>query len=183
MKKYLILITIMCLVLTGCGTYKLEDAVNDFTKSVESSKSYKLNGTMEISSGEEIFTYNIDAYFLKDDQNVGRFQASLDATLFKEQIAKPLNITSRYLGNEPYSKTTNIYNEELNRVLPPDVEVKIIDRKKNKDQDIISATKVRAAIANDNIELVKKYVPDTTLEFIKNNWSEFQTRIKEGSIK
>ena len=56
-------------------------------------------------------------------------------------------------------------------------------RKKNKDQDIISATKVRAAIANDNIELVKKYVPDTTLEFIKNNWSEFQTRIKEGSIK
>lgn len=53
MKKYLILITIMCLILTGCGSYKLEDAVNDFTKSVENSKSYKLNGTMEISSGEE----------------------------------------------------------------------------------------------------------------------------------
>ena len=53
--------------LTGCGSYKLENAVNDFTKSVESSKSYKLNGTMEISSGEELFTYNIDAYFLKDD--------------------------------------------------------------------------------------------------------------------
>ena len=67
MKKYLILITIMCLILTGCGSYKLEDAVNDFTKSVENSKSYKLNGTMEISSGEELFTYNIDAYFLKDD--------------------------------------------------------------------------------------------------------------------
>ena len=57
----------MCLILTGCGSYKLEDAVNDFTKSVENSKSYKLNGTMEISSGEELFTYNIDAYFLKDD--------------------------------------------------------------------------------------------------------------------
>lgn len=67
MKKYLILITIMCLILTGCGSYKLEDAVNDFTKSVENSKSYKLNGTMEISSGEELFTNNIDAYFLKDD--------------------------------------------------------------------------------------------------------------------
>ena len=67
MKKYLILITIMLLSITGCGEYKLEDAVKDFTKQVESSKSYKLNGTMEIKSGEEIFTYNIDTYFLKDD--------------------------------------------------------------------------------------------------------------------
>ena len=32
MKKYLILIMIMLLTLTGCGSYKLEDAVNDFTK-------------------------------------------------------------------------------------------------------------------------------------------------------
>ena len=67
MKKYLLLMVLMLISLTGCGTYKLEDAVSDFTKQVESSKSYKLNGIMEISSGEEIFTYNIDAYFLKDD--------------------------------------------------------------------------------------------------------------------
>lgn len=67
MKKYLILIMVMLLTLTGCGSYKLEDAVNDFTKKVENSKSYKLNGTMQINSGEEIFTYNIDAYYLKDD--------------------------------------------------------------------------------------------------------------------
>lgn len=67
MKKYLFLLTFMLLCLTGCGDYKLEDAVKDFTKNVESSKSYKLNGTMEINSGEEVFTYNIDTYFLKDD--------------------------------------------------------------------------------------------------------------------
>lgn len=67
MKKYLILIVVMLLTLTGCGSYKMEDAVNDFSKKVENSKSYKLNGTMQINSGEEIFTYNIDAYYLKDD--------------------------------------------------------------------------------------------------------------------
>lgn len=67
MKKYFILIAVALLTLTGCGKMKLEDAVKDFTKSVESSKSYKLNGTMEINSGEEVFTYNIDTYFLKDD--------------------------------------------------------------------------------------------------------------------
>ena len=66
MKKIIIML-ISCVLLTGCGTYKLEDATKDFTKSVESSKSYKLNGVMEISSGEEIFTYNIETYYLKDD--------------------------------------------------------------------------------------------------------------------
>ena len=67
MKKYFALFLFMLLFITGCGEFKLEDAINEFTKDVENSKSYKLNGTMEISSGEEIFTYSIDTYFLKDD--------------------------------------------------------------------------------------------------------------------
>lgn len=67
MKKILLLTLFMLLTMTGCGEYKLEDAVKEFSKDVENSKSYKINGTMEISSGEEIFTYNIDTYFLKDD--------------------------------------------------------------------------------------------------------------------
>lgn len=67
MKKYFVLFLFMLLFITGCGEFKLEDAINEFTKDVENSKSYKLNGTMEISSGEEIFTYSIDTYFLKDD--------------------------------------------------------------------------------------------------------------------
>lgn len=67
MKKYLGLFLIMVLCITGCGQYNLENAVQDFTKKVETSKSYKLNGIMEISNGEEVFTYNLDTYFLKDD--------------------------------------------------------------------------------------------------------------------
>lgn len=67
MRKYFALFMFMLLFITGCGEKNLEDVVNDFTKNVENSKSYKLNGTMEISSGEEIFTYSIDTYFLKDD--------------------------------------------------------------------------------------------------------------------
>ena len=67
MKKILLLIAFMLLTLTGCGEKNIDDAINEFSKDVENSKSYKLNGTMEISSGEEIFTYNIDTYFLKDD--------------------------------------------------------------------------------------------------------------------
>lgn len=67
MKKIFILFGVLLFTITGCGEYKLEDAIKDFSKSVENSKSYKVNGTMEISSGGEIFTYSIDTYYLKDD--------------------------------------------------------------------------------------------------------------------
>ena len=67
MRKYFVLFVFMLLLLTGCRKKNFEDVKNEFTKSVEKSKSYKLNGTMEISNGEEIFTYSIDTYFLKDD--------------------------------------------------------------------------------------------------------------------
>ena len=66
MKKCFVL-TLLLLLITGCGSMNLDKAVGDFTKSVDASKSYHLDGTMEINSGEETFTYNIDVAFLKDD--------------------------------------------------------------------------------------------------------------------
>ena len=67
MKKWFALMLFLLLFITGCGSMNLDKAVGDFTKSVEGSKSYHLDGTMEINSGEETFTYNIDVAFLKDD--------------------------------------------------------------------------------------------------------------------
>lgn len=67
MKKYLVLFIFLLLTLAGCGKYTITDATNDFTKQVENSKSYKLSGTMEINNGEELFTYSLETYFLKDD--------------------------------------------------------------------------------------------------------------------
>ena len=66
MKKYFILGIISLFLLSGCGKYKVDDAIKDFTNKVENSKSYKLLGTMEINSGEETFTYSLESYFLKD---------------------------------------------------------------------------------------------------------------------
>ena len=143
-----------------------------------------LDNVTVVPGGDYMVSYaTFPAYFLKDDQNVAHFQAALDATLFKEQIAAPLNITRRYVGSEPFSPTTDIYNQELTRVLPPEVEVKILDRAANASQDVISATKVRAAIANDELAVVQDYVPQTTLSFIQNHWSDLRARIKEGSLE
>lgn len=66
MKKYLLLLLgILCL--TGCGERTVTDVVEEFANDVNSSKSYKLVGTMEISSSEEVFTYSLESYFMKDD--------------------------------------------------------------------------------------------------------------------
>ncbi len=67
MKKYFVLLVSLLLLLTGCGKLTAGDAVGEFTKLVENSKSYKLSGTMEINGDEEVFTYSLETYFLKDD--------------------------------------------------------------------------------------------------------------------
>lgn len=67
MKKWFALIVFLLMFITGCGSMNLDKAIGDFTRSVEASKSYHLDGSMEINSGEETFTYNIDVLFLKDD--------------------------------------------------------------------------------------------------------------------
>ena len=67
MKKYFLLAAFMILCLGGCGKMNVNDAINSFTNKVNSSKSYKLVGTMEISNNDEVFTYSLESYHLKDD--------------------------------------------------------------------------------------------------------------------
>ena len=66
MKKILVFI-FLSLMLTGCGNESKEDVLKKFTDSINSTKSYKLTGTMEISNDEETFTYSLESYYLKDN--------------------------------------------------------------------------------------------------------------------
>lgn len=69
------------------------------------------------------------SYFLKDGDLVTRTHAALDATLFT-RIAKALTLTRRYVGEEPFSHTTCLYNEALASVLPQNgVELVVVPRK------------------------------------------------------
>lgn len=119
------------------------------------------------------------AYFLKDENDVVHYQAQLDGLLFKKQIASPLKINRRYLGSEPFSNTTEIYNQELSSVLPPDVEVKIVPRAQNNAGEIISATKVRKMIATGQLDQLGEMVPGPTKQFIARNVQTLQQRLDE----
>ena len=110
------------------------------------------------------------SYFLKEDAelDVASTQAKLDAQLFKDKIAKDLNITKRYVGEEPYSEVTEIYNKSMSEVFGSDLELDIIPRIDSKG-DVISATKVRKAIAEGDDELLHRFLPDTTYDYLQKH--------------
>lgn len=108
------------------------------------------------------------SYFLKSDDETTLVHATLDARLFV-RIARCMNITKRFVGDEPYSDTTRIYNKVLLSHLSENgIEVSIIPRCKKTDV-AISASEVRRRLVIGDYQFVKKVVPSSTLEFIMSS--------------
>ncbi len=107
-------------------------------------------------------------YFLKTEDKILRTQAALDAALFV-RIAETLGVTVRYVGSEPRSVVTGIYNEVLSETLPAQgIECRILPRKELPDGRIISASAVRQAIHDENLDAVTAMLPETTLAFFRS---------------
>lgn len=118
-----------------------------------------------------VSTATFPAYFQKDSSLVTEGQASLEAQIFIE-IAKALNIKTRFLGTEPYSKTTAIYNEVLARELSKsNLTCKVIQRK-DVAGNVISATKVRQAILANDMNLLNDMLPKSTLDWLTSKDAE-----------
>lgn len=108
------------------------------------------------------------SYFLKDraEADLAKVQARFDAALFKEKIAPVLNITKRYVGEEPFSKVTEIYNQSMAEVFGHEIQLVVLPRKEIRQQ-VISATKVREAIKNKDEQLLAAFLPETTYDYLK----------------
>jgi len=66
-KKISILLVILLIATCGCGKVDVGKVKEDFESKVTKTKSYQLNGTMEIINNEDKFLYTVEASFLKDD--------------------------------------------------------------------------------------------------------------------
>lgn len=107
------------------------------------------------------------SYFLKSKKEIIQEQAYLDANIFCNLIAKNLNANIRYLGEEPLSYATNIYNNVLQKVLnEKNINWRIIKRYQINDT-IISASLVRELLLKNDFESIKKLVPPSTYEYLK----------------
>ena len=75
MKKFVLfsVFLISCLLFTGCGKYGEKDLVKDLAKKIENSKSYHINGELEIINNEDNYLYQVEVSYEKDD----KFRVSL----------------------------------------------------------------------------------------------------------
>lgn len=107
------------------------------------------------------------SYFQKDEQAVIESHAMLDLTVFTK-IASALGINRRYVGEEPTSLVTGIYNQIMSEKLPENgIECVIVPRKENKGA-VISASTVRQALKEENWPLLEELVLETTLNYFKS---------------
>lgn len=106
------------------------------------------------------------SYFQKDENAVIESHARLDLAVFSK-IAQSLGITDRFIGEEPESVTTGIYNKIMTSYLPEyGVSCHVIERLQEKESlRPISASNVRKAIKNGDKSLLERLVPKTTSDF------------------
>lgn len=108
-------------------------------------------------------------YFLKDACFAVEHQLDIDLDLFRKYLAPFFNIKIRFVGTEPYCETTSRYNSVMKEKLPYyQIEVKEIERK-SFETDVISASKVRKMLQENDFSNLEKFVPFSTLEYLKSN--------------
>lgn len=107
------------------------------------------------------------SYFLKDEAAVIDGHARLDLAVFTK-IAAALNVTERYVGEEPTSQVTGAYNRIMAQELPKaGIQCHIIPRKKSGGR-AISASIVRQALQSEDWTLLRSLVPQTTCDYFRS---------------
>lgn len=108
------------------------------------------------------------SYFIREKNEVLKIQAILDSKIFSSYIAKSLNITKRYVGEEPFSKSTNEYNKIMKRVLK-EYGLNLIEIKRKEFENVaISASRVRELFKQRCLDEIKNFVPKSTYDYLLN---------------
>jgi len=106
-------------------------------------------------------------YFLKDQSQVENIHCQLDIEVFTRYFVPKFGISRRYVGTEPLSPVTNLYNEALARHLPQTgVELRLLERVEA-GQAPISASAVWALLGKNQPDVLQTLVPETTFQYLK----------------
>ncbi|MHC1786909.1 MAG: [citrate (pro-3S)-lyase] ligase [Christensenellales bacterium] len=121
------------------------------------------------------------SYFIKESGALTLAQARLDAAVFG-RITGALRITDRFVGEEPLSPATALYNQAMAEELPRHgVRLHILPRRSDNGVDPISATRVRALLAEGRLKELQPLVPPSTYDFLGSpEGEEIARRLREA---
>ena len=104
-------------------------------------------------------------YFLRDGSETVAAQAALDVEIFKK-IAGALNVTVRWVGEEPNDAVTAMYNRVMAEALPEaGIRCAVLPRREANGVPI-SAGAVRDCFRRGDVEALRSLVPRTTLDYL-----------------
>ena len=123
-----------------------------------------------VASGGEycVSSLTFPSYFTREER-LAAAQAAMDAELFCQLVAPALGVKRRYVGTEPVSRVTAVYNRTLHERLPRrGIQVVELERLPAADGRAVSASSVRAALRAGDWEAVRELVPDVTWTYLRS---------------
>jgi hypothetical protein len=150
---------------------KSEFSFKDRYKLVKQNTKDLKNITVLPSGKLIISSLTFDAYFdkskIQEEQAIEQ-DVSSDLLIFAAAIAPTLNIKTRFVGQEPFDALTRHYNEEMKNLLPEyGCDVVEIPRLEKNDT-VVSASRVRKFLKDGNFDEIRKIVPKATLKYLKS---------------
>jgi [citrate (pro-3S)-lyase] ligase len=106
------------------------------------------------------------SYFTREE-DLASAHAELDLEIFASRIAPVLRVTRRFVGEEPFSGVTRVYNDTMKRVLPRHgIQVTELKRLEILGEPV-SASRVRRFLGEGRIEEARELVPPCTRFFFE----------------
>lgn len=107
------------------------------------------------------------SYFLKDQDAVILGHARLDLNLFNS-IAQALDVTARYVGEEPASQVTGLYNRVMTQELPKAGIRCVVVPRLERVGAAVSASTVRKLIHDGRLEEIRPLTPESTWNYFSS---------------
>ena len=147
-------------------------------------------GLVDVVEGSDyqISGTTFPTYFLKDLSEAAETQMWLDIDLFGRHIAPALGAKVRFVGSEPNDRLTARYNAMMKYLLP-EYGVQVVEVPRLNDAEgPISASRVRACLANGEFAVASALTPASTHPYLKTYLavralrSELDTPLKPGLV-
>ncbi len=126
-----------------------------------------INNVIVVPTGKFVVSsMTFPDYFSKEDGFNPSMNVAYDFEIFVNYIAPVLELRNRFIGTEPFCKTTRTQHEIMQEILPPKG-ISVIEIERNENEfGPISAKKVRELIKNKDFDKLDLFLPKTTIDLL-----------------